>query len=252
MKRILFFFAMAYSTSVWAQERLIVKYEYRMEMDFNEFMKDRRQMRLSPEMQKSTLESITEPRYFKLQVSADESLYTSEVKLDNSQTGDGMRGSQMRRGANPLYKNLKENYFMQTKVSLGKNFLVKNSLTHYDWKITKEKKEILGYEVRKAEFKDSTRTVSVWYAPKLPFKTGPEYLQGLPGLILDVEIDITDGNGKKSKYIWNVLSVEVDMSSSAIVKPSKGKPVSENEFQQFIKELHKKNLEMYGDGVDKD
>lgn len=252
MKRIMFLFSLFFSVILLAQEKLSVKYEYHLEMEFDEFMKDRGQMRLPPEMQKKVLESITEPRYYTLHLSPGESLYTNEVKINNSQSADGRQGSHVVRGANPLYKNLNENYYMQTKVMANKDFLVKDSLIRYDWKITKETKEILGYEVRKAEYRDSSKIITAWYAPKLPFKSGPEYFQGLPGLIFDV---VTENYGKdvqKSKYIWKVLSVEVDKSNSALEKPTKGKPASETEFKQFVEQQQKKNREMYEGGVDKD
>ncbi|MDX9705595.1 MAG: GLPGLI family protein [Weeksellaceae bacterium] len=252
MKKTIFLLLLSFSSFILAQENLVVKYEYQWDIDFEEFMKNRSEMSLTPEIQKQIQETLTTPRYFTLRLSSGESVYSEDEKIDNSQWGNGATGTRSSHGANPLYKNLKENFYLQTKVVARKNFLVKDELTEYGWKISKETKEILGYEVRKAEFSDSTKTIIAWYAPKLPFKNGPEYLQGLPGLILDVEIDQTTVNNQKSKSIWKVLSIEVDKNSLALEKPTKGKPMNEKEFQQIVKDHHKKSKEMYGGGVDKD
>lgn len=48
MKRIMFLFSLFFSVILLAQEKLSVKYEYHLEMEFDEFMKDRGQMRLPP------------------------------------------------------------------------------------------------------------------------------------------------------------------------------------------------------------
>lgn len=55
-----------------------------------------------------------------------------------------------------------------------------------DWKIEKEKKEILGYACRKATASFRGRKYTAWYAESLPISEGPYLFGGLPGLIMEV------------------------------------------------------------------
>jgi GLPGLI family protein len=83
------------------------------------------------------------------------------------------------------------NYF-----SGGKSYWVHNSVYQFymgyafdmpetKWTITDEKKVIGNVSCQKATGWVKGRLYDVWFAPSLPFSTGPWKLQGLPGLILD-------------------------------------------------------------------
>lgn len=134
----------------------------------------------------------------------------------------------------------------------NQKFLITDSLKTYDWKLKKETKELLGFEVRKAECTfDSTRIATAWYAPKLPFKNGPGDYHGLPGLIL--EIEIYDAAAKNTeKTIFQAISVTPETSSKPIERPSKGKIISQKEFEVYLEEQSQKRMEMFESGVDKD
>lgn len=54
------------------------------------------------------------------------------------------------------------------------------------WKLTKEKKEILGYAVQKATTSYGGREWTAWFANSVPLPFGPYIFGGLPGLILEV------------------------------------------------------------------
>src|SRR5690554_5649269 len=136
MKKTIFLLLLSFSSFILAQENLVVKYEYQWDIDFEEFMKNRSEMSLTPEIQKQIQETLTTPRYFTLRLSSGESVYSEDEKIDNSQWGNGATGTRSSHGANPLYKNLKENFYLQTKVVARKNFLVKDELTEYGWKIS--------------------------------------------------------------------------------------------------------------------
>lgn len=102
---------------------------------------------------------------YKLQTNSVESIYQLQQKLDNNQGQPGIIYSQIAEGdKEPLYKNIGEGYFMKS-YNIGKEFLVKDSLKGLDWKITKEKETIAGYETYKAtgKLKDSIQ-VTAWYA----------------------------------------------------------------------------------------
>jgi GLPGLI family protein len=55
------------------------------------------------------------------------------------------------------------------------------------WQLINESKQIQNYNCRKAQIKKNGRTFTVWYTLQIPISMGPLKLNGLPGLILEVE-----------------------------------------------------------------
>ena len=151
-----------------------------------------------------------------------------------------------------FYKNLPEKITLRESESWSQNYLINDSIKNYDWKITKETQEILGYETRKATaVVDSTTTIEAWYAPKLPFKNGPDDFDGLPGLILKVE-QISHHNDKSTTKTYTAISIKVGDEKTKITRPKKGKQVTPEEFKKENDEQMQKMREMYSEGVDKD
>ena len=122
------------------------------------------------------------------------------------------------------------------------------------WKITKERKNIAGFDLLKATatMNDKNKTqVTAWYAPKLNFKNGPDQFWGLPGLILEVETEIKyeDGGREGNKYV----ATKVEVVQSKIKIPTKGEKISQKDFKEMQENQYKKMMEIYKDsGVDKD
>src|SRR5690606_11017234 len=123
-----------------------------------------------------------------------------------------------------LYRNTNLNQLIEERVFIDKHFLIIDSIKSINWKITKEKKEILGFQcyMATAILEDGTN-VTAWYAPKLNFKTGPDKFWGLPGLILEVETELAHSEKEKEKAIYKATNVKVLKSNYTISKPTKGK-----------------------------
>lgn len=241
-----------------AQEKLVVEYESRMVLDVEELMNNVTTSSSTKidnkELEKAIMESMMKPSYYKLTLGTNESLFSFEEKLQNDQPTE--KGSVMvvsyGGGRGSFYKNISENKSLRTENAFGKNYLISNELTKYDWKISKESKEILGYEVRKAEAViDSTTSVVAWYAPKLPYKNGPSDYQGLPGLILELEEINTYGGGME-KLVYTAQNIQVDKDQTPIKAPTKGEKITQTDFEAFMKKQSQKMMEMYQGGVDKE
>ena len=183
---------------------------------------------------------------YKLKTNGTESEYKMQEKINNDQSQAGFILAQMTAvDKEPLFKDIKERLYLKP-YNFGKAYLVKDSLQDINWKISKEKEQIAGFDTYKATgvLNDSI-PVTAWYTPKISIKDGPDRLWGLPGLILKTEFEM-NGAG----IIITATNVAVKDEEVKINKPTKGQEISEKEFYEEMKALQEKMKEMYGDGVD--
>ncbi len=238
---------------------------------------------ITPEMHKMMEERMKKmfEKTFILNFDKNASIYKEEEKLDAPGTqGGGMRmmGS-FTGGGGTQYKNIKDKTFAIDKEMMGKEFLIQDSLPKLDWKLSQETKEIGGYMCFKAtakqkasqsdfrnfrmkketEAKDKKATatsekqrttdfmkegeipkeieVVAWYSPEIPVSQGPESYYGLPGLILEVSAGKT--TILCSKVVMNVKD------KKEIKAPTKGKVVTQKEFDEIVAKKMEEMREMY-------
>ena len=68
-------------------------------------------------------------------------------------------------------------------------YLVKDSLTKYQWKLTGEVRQFAGFECKKAVTKICDSVVVVaFYTDEILVKGGPESFNGLPGMIMGIAV----------------------------------------------------------------
>lgn len=202
------------------------------------------------------------------------------------QNGGGARMmSSMMGGGGTQYKNVKEKAYVVDKEFFGKEFLIKDSLVSYKWQMGTESKKIGEYTCFKAtavvqtdatdfrnfrmrggnkenenkekveKKKDSIdankktnfmqdveqikeKTITAWYCPEIPINQGPDKYWGLPGLILEVN----DGTTV-------LLCSKIVMNSKEKVEikaPTKGKEVTQKEYDETVKKKMEEMREMYG------
>ena len=108
---------------------------------------------ITPEMQKQIEERMKKmfEKTFILNFDKSASIYKEEEKLDapGEQGGRRMMASMMG-GGGTHYKNVKDKQFIVDKEFFGKEFLIKDSLPKYDWKLEGESKQIGSYTCFKA------------------------------------------------------------------------------------------------------
>jgi GLPGLI family protein len=90
-----------------------------------------------------------------------------------------------------ITRDFSKKTLMEYKEMLGKSYLVIDTLQAPKWKILNEIKEVAGYVCMKASTFNETKSQDViaWFAMDLPVSAGPEEYYGLPGMILELEID---------------------------------------------------------------
>ena len=109
---------------------------------------------ITPEMQKQIEERMRKmfERTFILNFDRTASIYKEEEKLDapgGQQQGGRMMMSMMG-GGGTHYKNAKDKQYVVDKEFFGKEFLIKDSLPKYEWKLEGESKQIGNYTCFKA------------------------------------------------------------------------------------------------------
>ncbi|MEL7120163.1 MAG: GLPGLI family protein, partial [Bacteroidota bacterium] len=75
-------------------------------------------------------------------------------------------------------------------------------------------------------------TSEAWFSAQLPIQNGPEEIQGLPGMIL--ELSLKDG-----KVVYTASNIELKGLTEKIEKPKKGKKISKEEFKEIVDERMK-------------
>ncbi len=135
------------------------------------------------------------------------------------------------------YKNKEREDVIET---LGNLYHIKGPLVKRKWKILNEIREIAGYLCMKAETYNPIKdqTIHAWFADGITFSGGPEGFGGLPGLIL--EIDINNGDA-----VITATSVDLDREDVTLPIPKKikGKKITEEKFDAIIKKYVKETIE---------
>jgi len=126
----------------------------------------------------------------KLAFNANESLYT--YASEQGETDDGKYS--WRNRDLQLYRNFEKDKKTEVEEMLGKTYIVEDSLHTPVWKIGNQIKDVAGYICMKAETEDPIKKqkITAWFAQDIPVPAGPERYNGLPGVIL--ELDLNDGD----------------------------------------------------------
>ena len=102
---------------------------------------------------------------------------------------------------NEGWSNRKETFFMKRDFKantvfdgitfLGKTYLIHDSIVAPKWKILNDMKEVAGHICMDASWTDTLRKQNtlVWFALDMPVSSGPDRFIGLPGIILEVDIN---------------------------------------------------------------
>ena len=95
------------------------------------------------------------------------------------------------------YKDFNANIYRFESESINQNLAkkvisIKDSIPEYKWKLFDESQTITGYLCKKATTTKQTgrsQAITAWYCEDIPIDDGPFDFTGLPGLILQIEID---------------------------------------------------------------
>ena len=203
------------------------------------------------------LKNRLEKKYI-LTFNKQEASFKEETKIDAISGATDSWGAYFSRGEQ--YKNIKTTQLIQSQEFYGKRFLVKDNLYKIDWTLGTETKQIGAYtcykakafipnielnwynfswsDLRNEENTDSDKkenmvVVEAWYTSQIPLAHGPGEFWGLPGLILEVNVNNT-----------TLLCTEVTISKGEAVQieaPDRGTEITK---EKYSKTIRKKMAEM--------
>ncbi len=215
------------------------------------------------------MKSMFEKTYV-LTFNKTESIYKEEEKLEAPGQGGGFGRMMMGSFSGGVhYKNVKDKSYLQAQEFFGKQFLVNDELPKLEWQMGTETKQIGKYLCFKATAvkqveesilssfgrrennqndnaeKDEVEEVEIskeivitaWYTTQIPINQGPGEYWGLPGLILEVSADRT-----------TILCSKIVMNPSnkiEIKAPSKGKEVTQKEYDAIVKKKTEEMRDMF-------
>jgi GLPGLI family protein len=115
---------------------------------------------------------------------------------------------------------------------LGKDYIIEDTLIPPGWKILNDIKEISGHVCMNAFWNDTLKKqkITAWFALDIPISAGPERFCGLPGLILEIDINNGALNLCADKIDIKTLTNELDLP-----KKIKGKKITEADYLAIIK-----------------
>lgn len=134
------------------------------------------------------------------------------------------------------FYDFKNNNVILEKDSGGSIFLINRPLNYYQWTLTKETLTINNLKCYKATTIETLRTrsgvvkepVTAWYTTDINIPIGPAGYSGLPGLIIQIERD---------QYIYTLKKIEFTDQNMNITLPTKGKNMTQNEYDLFMEEM---------------
>lgn len=136
---------------------------------------------------------------------------------------------------NETYFDRDEDMVIMVREFMGKKYLTKNDSKRLPWKLGSDTKEIQGYLCKNAFFTDENeREISAWYTEELRIPIGPDRYHGLPGLILEVNIN-------KDEMIISVDKLDFRaLKKNELKEPKGGQEMSDEDYRAMVQEQMEK------------
>lgn len=234
MKHIIILFATLLPLAILAQKtegEITYTETVKLQLDFGDGPEAEQMKKMVPPTQ-----SFPKTLYF----NANESLYedantagSGDMEF-NANSGGGDVQIKMKHPESKFYRDIAGGTTVESREFFGRNFLITDKAKAPAWKITGEQKKLLGFVCQKATVQvDSATNIVAWFTPQIPVPTGPGVNAGLPGLILEMSL-----NGDQRTIVATQVEFK-ELPKDALVKPSKGKEMTAEEFKKIEAEKMK-------------
>lgn len=229
-----------------------ISYERKVNMHRN--IPDPQMKSMIPEFRTDKFELI-----FNASASLFRSVVDDEAPDPFANAGGGGGGIRMnfRMPTTTTYTDIAKQMQYEERAFFEKEFLIVDSLKQYKWKLSEETKTIAKQLCKKATTmvtapqmrvrisrggknnSDSTANAPkppketelvVWYAENIPVSVGPDNYSGLPGVIMEMDLD----NGAT---VTTAVEVSAKYPKKELVQPTKGDKMTRAQFQDQMQKL---------------
>lgn len=205
---------------------------YDQKINMHKRMQDESMKAMVPEFRTNKMQLL---------IRATESLFKVAAQPNDEEENTDGNGNTVRMvirvPQNETYRNYETQKSVELRELAGQKFLIEDTLRRMPWKLAGETKKIQGYECMKATMtnKVNNQPIVAWFTEAIPVPSGPAGFGGLPGLIL--EVDVNDGD-----MLYTLTKAEFKKLAATDIKlPSGGKKITEAEFtkkrDEFMKEM---------------
>jgi len=230
-----------------------ISYERKVNMHRN--LPDPQMKSMVPEFRTDKFELI-----FNESASLFRSVVDDEAPDPFANAGGGGGGMRMnfRMPTTTTYTDIAKQTQYEERAFFEKEFLIVDSLKQYKWKLTEETKTIAKQLCKKATTmitapqmrmrisigggenkvdsaanapsKPKETELVVWYAENIPVSVGPDNYSGLPGVIMEMDVD----NGAN---VTTAVEVSAKYPKKELVAPTKGEKMNRAQFQENMQKL---------------
>lgn len=161
-----------------------------------------------------------------------------------------------------IYYNFATGKRIDEREMFNREFLIEDTVEKLDWKISDETKTILNFTAQKATAKRignrwqmsmengqmkreqvaDTSVITAWFTTAIPVAAGPGDYQGLPGLILELDLN-------RGRAVYKAVEVSRKVAVSSIRAPRNGKKLTAAEYaieRDRLMEEMRKNMPANG------
>jgi GLPGLI family protein len=130
-----------------------------------------------------------------------------------------------------IYRNFASEKRTDIIEMLGKTYIVEDSLKAPKWKVMNKIREIGGYMCMMAVTEDTIKKqkITAWFANNFSIPMGPELYSGLPGAILELDINEGDVVITAKKIDLKPLTEDIN-----VPKKLKGKRITNKQYDDLV------------------
>ena len=256
MKKIQLLFALLVGFSITAMAQMKEgKISYERKVNMHRSLPDPQMKSMIPEFRTDKFELI-----FNESASLYRSVVDDEAPDPFANAGGGGGGIRMnfRMPTTTTYTDIAKQTQYEERAFFEKEFLIVDSLKQYKWKLSEETKTIAKQLCKKATTmitapqqmrvrisrggENNTDSASnapkppketelvVWYAENIPVSIGPDNYSGLPGVIMEMDVD----NGAQ---VTTAVEVSAKYPKKELIQPTKGDKMTRAQFQEQMQKL---------------
>ncbi|MDD2635781.1 MAG: GLPGLI family protein [Bacteroidales bacterium] len=131
-----------------------------------------------------------------------------------------------------IYRELENHKTYDVIRMFNKLYVIEDSIKYPKWRVLNDLKEIAGHICMNAQYTDTIKNNSIvaWFALDWPQNFGPEHYGGLPGVILEININ----NGAKVIRADTIIAAEPNRIIAKPEHKKRVKNITQTEYNQLI------------------